>query len=411
MAPPARRAPSLRVAGFPVHVRPGFLVFMLLVVALNGDTPSFGIWLAVLMALFTLLHELGHAVAARAAGCRAEISLDFLAGYASFVPSRPLRRWERAGISVAGPLVQIVAGLATFAALGGDLTWPLHGATAGQYAALWAGPVIGIFNLLPLLPFDGGNLLLVIVEVVAPRHARRIMYAFTIGVTVAVVAVMLGRPQLQPLAIFALIPLVTVVQMMIADRDRAARAGRADTHSRAEAMAWATDDVRGFLDAEGRPGDHLPSPWFRSWQQLRAGDTVAARAVMLADLRGDHDDRWWPPDAAPVDALAAVADLVPNPAPVDRAYSVMVLCGVLLRLGRHHQAAAVAAEAHRVHGGAPFAVLVARAAAALGDRRTAVGWLAAAAREGDALAVRVAVDQAPEFATLRSDPELEHLGR
>ena len=64
-------------------------------------------WLAGFIAVLTLLHELGHAFAARATGARAEISLDFLAGYASFVPTRPLKRWERAGISFAGPAMQI----------------------------------------------------------------------------------------------------------------------------------------------------------------------------------------------------------------------------------------------------------------------------------------------------------------
>ncbi len=94
--------------GFPVHVRTGFLLFMVLVVLINGT--DIGLWLAAFMALFTLLHELGHAFAARATGAEAEISLDFLAGYASFVPTRPLKRWERAGISLAGPAVQIFGG-------------------------------------------------------------------------------------------------------------------------------------------------------------------------------------------------------------------------------------------------------------------------------------------------------------
>ncbi|MGZ4771938.1 MAG: hypothetical protein ACXV3B_04575, partial [Ilumatobacteraceae bacterium] len=77
--------PAFRLLGFPVHVRSGFYLFMIVVVIANGA--SLGLWLAVFMAALTLLHELGHAVAARATGARAEISLDFLAGYASFVPT------------------------------------------------------------------------------------------------------------------------------------------------------------------------------------------------------------------------------------------------------------------------------------------------------------------------------------
>ena len=47
------------------------------------------------LAVLTLIHELGHAVAARNAGAKAEISLDFLAGYAAYVPTRPISRLEQ----------------------------------------------------------------------------------------------------------------------------------------------------------------------------------------------------------------------------------------------------------------------------------------------------------------------------
>jgi len=51
-----------RLFGFPVHVRPGFVMMMVLIVVLYGD--AYGLWLAGALAGFTLLHELGHAVAA-----------------------------------------------------------------------------------------------------------------------------------------------------------------------------------------------------------------------------------------------------------------------------------------------------------------------------------------------------------
>ena len=98
-----------RLLGFPVHVRPGFVMFMVLIVVLYGDV--FGLWLAGSLAAFTLLHELGHAVAARRTGAEAEISLNFLAGYASYVPTRPLSRAEQIGISFAGPGIQIAVSI------------------------------------------------------------------------------------------------------------------------------------------------------------------------------------------------------------------------------------------------------------------------------------------------------------
>ena len=79
-----------RLLGFRVHVQPGFVMFMLLIVVLYGD--EFGLWLAASIAVFTIIHELGHAVSARRAKAHAEISLGFLAGYASYRPIRPISR-------------------------------------------------------------------------------------------------------------------------------------------------------------------------------------------------------------------------------------------------------------------------------------------------------------------------------
>ena len=61
-----------RLLGFDVHVRTGFLIFLGLIVFLYQD--QFGLWLAGGIAVFTLLHELGHAIAARSAGAEAAIS-------------------------------------------------------------------------------------------------------------------------------------------------------------------------------------------------------------------------------------------------------------------------------------------------------------------------------------------------
>src|ERR1043165_9043732 len=113
--------PLFRLFGFPIHVKGGFVLFMALVVFANGG--SLGLWIAGSAAVLTLLHELGHAFAARATGASAEISLDFLAGFASFVPTRHLKRGERAGISFAGPAVQIGVSLVALWAMG---VHPLH---------------------------------------------------------------------------------------------------------------------------------------------------------------------------------------------------------------------------------------------------------------------------------------------
>ena len=156
---PAAPKAQFRLLGFPVHVRSGFIIFMiLLAVVPRGDNGEFGIWLAGSVAVFTLLHELGHAVVARRAGAEAEISLDFLAGYTSYGSKQPISRPWTIGISLAGPLTHIACGCLVLVAMGVN---PFDHATiietAPRQAVWWAGPIIGLFNLMPILPLDGGH--------------------------------------------------------------------------------------------------------------------------------------------------------------------------------------------------------------------------------------------------------------
>ena len=400
MATPSS-APAFTLFGFPVHVRTGFLLFMVLVVLINGS--DIGLWLAAFMALFTLVHELGHAFAARATGAQAEIALDFMAGYAAFVPTRPLARWERAGISLAGPAAQILIGGATYLALHGE--WSLPRADQHlQIAVLWAGPVIGVFNLIPVLPFDGGNILEQLVSLFTPNHARRVMMWFTVAVVGSAVVYSTQNAAWRPYTIFMIIPLMSVAQMRSSDRGTQGRAVAQQQIARAEALAWATGDVSRF------PAGAVPSPWFRAHQQLTQGNSTVARDLLLGDLRDDGPANWWPPDTAPREALEQVAALLPASLPVRGAFRAYVLADVLLRVGRYEQAAAHAASAYHATNAPMHAIQVARAAAALGDSPVALGWLRAAtgavgtgqiARE----AIIAAVASAREFDALRHDGE------
>ena len=209
----------MRVLGFPVHVRPGFLMFMLLIVVLYGD--EFGVWLAGSIAAFTLLHELGHAVAARRAGATAEISLDFLAGYASYTSPRPLSRGAEAAIALAGPVTHVVAGFAVLLAMGVDpLDAASRGSSPASAAVWWAGPVIGAFNLLPVLPLDGGNVVTSALERVLPGRARTVMVYASVAVTALAAVIFAFSVQTRGFVVFLGLLLVMQLQALFAERDR-----------------------------------------------------------------------------------------------------------------------------------------------------------------------------------------------
>src|SRR5687768_16800185 len=232
--------PLFRLFGFPIHVKPGFLLFMLLVVAVNGT--ELGLWIAGSAAVLTLIHELGHAFAARAVGAKAEISLDLFAGYASFVPPRPLKRWERAGISVAGPAVQIGVGVAALILLGvNPLERESFTRSSATIAIWWTGPVLGLFNLAPVLPLDGGNIASAALDRLIPGRAHRVMMFVSVGLTGAAALWCIVSPSRRDLAFFPLFLLMIQAQMFT-KQDHGVAAGRA-RGAAGEAAAWREDDV------------------------------------------------------------------------------------------------------------------------------------------------------------------------
>ena len=211
----------MRVLGFPLHVRPGFLFFMVLIVALYRN--EFGVWLAVSIAVFTLLHELGHAVAARRAGADAGISLDFLAGYTSYSSKKPMSRWTEAGIALAGPVTHIAAGFAVLFVMGvNPLVATERGETPASAAVWWAGVAIGAFNLIPVLPLDGGNVVTSLLETVAPGRARHFMMYASVAVTAGAAVAFAFSTELRGLVVFLGFLILMQLQAVFEERERTA---------------------------------------------------------------------------------------------------------------------------------------------------------------------------------------------
>jgi Zn-dependent protease len=373
MPPPDRH--QLRVLGFPLHVRSGFLLFMVLLIFLNPD--EFGWWLAGAVAGFTLLHELGHAVAARRAGADAEVSLDFMAGYTAYVARRPLSEGTQAVIALAGPVTHITAGLAVLFLMGvnplDEASWQRSAATQ---AIWWAGPAIGLFNLLPLLPLDGGNVVTSLVEKVVPGRGRRIMVYVSLAITVAAAVWYVVASDRRGFTVLVGLLLLMQLQMVFEDRSR-----------------------------------HAESPFDKALTAVRAGDTEKARRVMTSGLQRPGGHRVVPrtlDDAGTRQLL----DLLPRPLPYGDPFNEYVLSNLLLRTGAYDEAAHYAAESYGREPGSMMAATVARAAGALGDDDTAVRWLRAAADSAtspDGLAN--VIDSAPELASTRQRADVMALRR
>jgi Zn-dependent protease len=126
---------------------------------LQGPTPYLlGLLAALGLFLSVLLHELGHALTARAYGVQTrEITLWLLGGVAQ-LEQIPRYRGAEAVIAIAGPIVSVLlSGL--FGLLRGLV--PL-GAAEGQFLLGYLAFInlsLALFNLLPALPLDGGRIL------------------------------------------------------------------------------------------------------------------------------------------------------------------------------------------------------------------------------------------------------------
>jgi Zn-dependent protease len=389
-----------RLFGFDVQVRTGFILFTGLIVFLYQD--AFGLWLAGAIAVLTLLHELGHAVAARSAGCEAEISLDFLAGYTSFRPTRPLRRSQRAMISIAGPFTQIAISVAILGAMGVNPLSPDSANRSDAAAAIWwAGPAIGALNLIPVLPLDGGHLAQTGLEAFVGQRAFRLMAVISVIVTAGAAVVMAATGR-TGFVIFIAFLLINQLQILQATSKSPGRA--VDRSVDVEATAWRTGRL-GVLE----PGQRI-SPWFDAHRALLQGDTGGAMGIVLADLRSPKQGRWVPPTAAGLDQLRAVVDTLPRELPAaGNDLSARVLTEIMFAVGYPQRAGEYAANTFASHRSSALATVVARSAAVLGDDGNALRWLGAAAdaamseSAGHRRLLAHTMDASPEFERLRRD--------
>jgi Zn-dependent protease len=379
-----------RLLGFPVTIRPGFVVIIALIAFLYGG--SLGPWLAGSLAVFTLIHELGHASVARAFGAEASIALDLLYGYASYVPRRPLARWERALVAVAGPAIEIAIGVAVLLLMGANpLSLDAVRDSPARYAIWWAGPVIGLVNLVPALPLDGGTIASLGIDRFVPGRGRLYMTYVSIGLAAVGLVAIIRYPIWRPS--FLIVALIAASNYQELRHDRHP-AGHDDSGERlvtaargAEEQAWAT----------GRPGFFppgvRPSPWFQAHRQLEAGRPDEARALLVASLQDGRSD-WLPPQGPKLDDLRRLVALLPRELPTPNRYGGQVLVSVLEQVGELRWAAEYGSALYRVHGGGGIAHQVARAVTLLGYDDDAAGW------------VRAAVAGGVEPAVLRGDPDL-----
>ena len=175
--------------GIPIYIELSF-IFLLVLFVMDFGSFTFGVAAALVLAISVTLHELGHALTARAFGYRTrDITLSLLGGCASLV-GMPHKAWQEFLTAIAGPAVSFalsfagIAGLWAVSAEGGfaaalqEVLSEVLGTFgiavewgSGLYVSVKMKQIagmlgyfaimnmmLGFFNLLPGFPMDGGRI-------------------------------------------------------------------------------------------------------------------------------------------------------------------------------------------------------------------------------------------------------------
>lgn len=162
-----------RLFGIPISVDVSWLFILMLLswtlkngfhaTASNLDEAT--CWLmgfATALAFFAciVLHEMGHALVARAKGIPIRGINLFLFGGVAEMTEEPASAWSEFLMAIAGPLVSVVLAVCfwSLSYVGDAVDWPVAAVVFCYYLALINTTVL-IFNLVPAFPLDGGRVL------------------------------------------------------------------------------------------------------------------------------------------------------------------------------------------------------------------------------------------------------------
>jgi len=151
---------------------------------------------AVLFFVTLLLHELSHSLVAQARGLKVSAITLFALGGVSQIEGDATDAKTEFWVAIAGPIASLVIGFSCLVIAVG-LGWrrPAEPRTAVTAILVWLGyinVVLGLFNLIPGFPLDGGRVLRAIVWAITKNADRSTRIAARVGQVVAFLFILDG---------------------------------------------------------------------------------------------------------------------------------------------------------------------------------------------------------------------------
>jgi Zn-dependent protease/CBS domain-containing protein len=190
------RQPGIVVArpfGIPVYISPYWFVIAGVFIVIYANDLSSSLHggtryvvaaaFVVLLYLSVLVHELSHSVVARGYGLPVRRIQLYAIGGLSEIDKEPQTPSREFFVSAAGPALSLALGVA-----GWGLTYVVSHGVSGSLVRqlMYANFIVGIFNLLPGLPLDGGRMLRAVVWKLTGRPATATIAAAWVGRALAV---------------------------------------------------------------------------------------------------------------------------------------------------------------------------------------------------------------------------------
>jgi Zn-dependent protease len=198
------------VAGIPIRIHYSFLIILPFLAfvfgrsfgaaarlaevppdALGGPPWLWGLGVAVALFASVLLHELAHSLYAIRKGGKVRAITLLMVGGVSEMSEPPRGPRQEAIMAFVGPLTSLVIGAATLALYLSAQSLPWFNARFALFYLAQLNLVLGVFNLLPAFPMDGGRILR---SALTPRKGlvRATQIAATVGKVFAVIFAVLG---------------------------------------------------------------------------------------------------------------------------------------------------------------------------------------------------------------------------
>ncbi|NES80087.1 MAG: site-2 protease family protein [Moorea sp. SIO2B7] len=188
--------------GIPFYVNPSWFLVLALVTfsygeelasfpQLGGITPwVLGLVTALLLFASVLAHELGHSFAAMQQGIEVKSITLFLFGGLANLEKESETPFQAFLVAIAGPLVSLLL-FGLFTAIGVTIALPTPLAAIISLLAS-INLILALFNLIPGLPLDGGNILKAAVWQITGNPNKGVIFASRVGQFFGWLAVIVG---------------------------------------------------------------------------------------------------------------------------------------------------------------------------------------------------------------------------